>query len=317
MRSHRLGLFFALACLLASGSGPGLAGSGAAETVVASGGGPGSGWATLTLLVERDAKATFYIESHGGTRPNHERILLLHENGTEMAGYSYYHFDNDLATTALTTRPDGRLRGVSYHFSPDQAQNYYGEISGSFSEAGVYHAVLYATGENDRWNWRVTTDGGGVAVLGVAEGDRTFLVNISEWRHGASVFTHVEAFAARAVVAEGARVTVDVRDNLIGGLAVPFSGRGRAVGLDPLVRNDLRVDAPSGTIRCPCDFTSLGAGEAAGPGSYTFRWDGVLLNAGRALADVFLDGADVRLPHDRASTTGALADSPRDGTTAS
>lgn len=279
--------------------------------LLASGGGPGVGWASFSFATDGALVAVDVLAE--GTATTMLAAYLFDARESPLFGFSFStsHHPTDGAITRVdlvpgwnvhtdTTRPapaDGRAGiGVTLN-DPD---------AGGAPVGGAYKLLVFVAGDASAWTWTFR-GGAGARLLATDGGADTSLWNARDFVDGGA---HAERYAdgtgARAQV--GTTRALDVDDRLFGSaFTANFKIACAAACVGAPSSDALTVRAPGASLptACHCSFW----GERAG--SYTFELDGADASttahvlrcfpagcAGAfALDDVVLVGlADARLP---------------------
>lgn len=262
----------------------GLPSAAVAAEPVASGGGPGSGWAAMRIELSGDPYS-FYVATPGSP-------------GTEQVGYAMYDQGGALVRSFTFTVGDDdhgvsvEGDGVPAVQSPTGIEVLTGDGSTSLTgtmngegmvpDRGVYFLVLWVAQKTGGWAWNA---GGAMTVLGQNQREGSIALSSSDF--SGTLVAH-----ARPLHRWGgpslfllAETSFSIEHAFIGYAAAPLLHTHALVVTHP----DRREST------CPCGPRHVQGPNAWGPGEYDVRHNGldVVLTGG---TDVHVMGVDVELP---------------------
>ena len=263
-----------------------------ADTVpmVASGGGPSSGWVAIAWTVGRSAQGSVTILNSNVSGPGFASLYLYDASDRALAGANvgitgnmgHAHLEASLPPMAPAEQTVTTIGSVPYG----------GQVTLTFDglPPGTYKAIFVAGGNQHGWTWALNGNAAVSVPTATTNGSDVYAYSAKDFTGSVSAQAYAGAYGVSSMGAAANIATqrsITARHTLVG------------IGFLPgpeAVKADATMHGPGAQSRsCACalaDFTGPGA---AGPGSWTFTYTAI--GAGTSnMADGVLGVADAYLP---------------------
>lgn len=259
--------------------------------VVASGGGPGHGWAAIEWTNAPGAQGVLTILNSNVSGPGFASLYLYDANDRALTGGNVGITGNmgDVHLQAnLPPAPAAEKTVVTSRSIP-----YGGEVNLTFDSAslapGTYKAVFVGGGDGTGWTWALKGNSAVSAPVATTGGSDVFAYSSKDFWGTAST----QAYAGWGAVASmGAALNVATQRSVTAAhtlVGIGFFAPGT------VTRTDMTMHGPTGTQSCTCSFSGFQGPGVVGPGTWTFTYTGG--GAGFSnWSDMVLGAADAWLP---------------------
>jgi len=257
---------------------------------IASGGGPSHGWVAIKFTNTAGAQGAVTVQNSEVAGAGFVSAYLYDATNRPVAGGNVGvtgAMGDVHMQAALPPAPGAEQTVVTSH-----SAQYGGGVTITFDSLlppGTYKALLIAGGNARGWSWALRGNASVSAPTASITGSDVYAYSAKDFSGLASVQGYAGAFnvpSAGAALNVATQRAITAAHSLVG---IGFFAPGTTI------HSDMTMDGPGGSRTCPCSLGAVTGSDAAGPGSYSFRYTGV--GAGPSnFADFVLGVADAYLP---------------------
>ena len=257
---------------------------------IASGGGQSQGWVAIKWTNTAGAAGALTVQNNEVSGVGFASVYLYNSANQAIAGGNLGvsgALGEAHVQSSLPPAPGAEHTVVTSH-----SALYGGGVTISFDStlpAGTYKALLIAGGNARGWSWALRGNAAVSAPTARTSGSDVYAYSSKDFSGAASVQGYAGAFNVGSM---GATVNVATQRSITARRALVGIGFFAPGGN---VHPEMTMDGPGGSRGCPCPLGAVAGPDAAGPGTWTFRYTGV--GAGTSnLAEVIVGVADAFLP---------------------